>query len=308
MNAPSIKNEFSFELFSNYCKNNKLFKNLDHEERKYLYKISSLIVKKPGDIIFLSSAIEKDFYIVAAGKLELSLNSGKEKFYSKGDLFGEISVINGSPRMGKMVVTSNCKLIKFNGNNLTDERIIPAKIQLKIFKELADYVVSYLDNEYDFATEKVIRKGEGTSIEFKESTSKECKNAIIETICAFLNTNGGTILIGVKDNSEVVGVKDKNNKNANMTNKAIDSFINSVSQIIRRKVGATAASNIRYNIEDYNGKRLIRINCLPARQPAILSPGKGKDQIFFIRSGAETVRIRTIRQILEYNKKRFMLK
>lgn len=42
-------------------------------------------------------------------------------------------------------------------------------------------------------------------MEFKRAGNKLPEN-LFETICAFLNRNGGTILLGVSDNKEVVGV------------------------------------------------------------------------------------------------------
>lgn len=52
---------------------------------------------------------------------------------------------------------------------------------------------------------ELICKGEGISTEFKT-----CRNSlsrdVYETVCAFLNRHGGTILIGVKDSGEVQGI------------------------------------------------------------------------------------------------------
>ncbi len=48
----------------------------------------------------------------------------------------------------------------------------------------------------------VIKKGENQFVEFKTSFSKE----VIETVVAFSNAKGGTIVIGVDDNRKVVGV------------------------------------------------------------------------------------------------------
>jgi predicted HTH transcriptional regulator len=53
-------------------------------------------------------------------------------------------------------------------------------------------------------------KGEGENIEFKQKLNDEYK--IAKTLCAFANTNGGTILIGVKDNKMVVGVDPEEEK------------------------------------------------------------------------------------------------
>ncbi len=52
----------------------------------------------------------------------------------------------------------------------------------------------------------IISKGEGISTEFKESKNGLPKN-LFETICAFLNTKGGTIILGVSDSGKVTGIK-----------------------------------------------------------------------------------------------------
>ena len=49
----------------------------------------------------------------------------------------------------------------------------------------------------------IIDQGESHHLEFKKSTT-QIKPAF-ETICAFLNDKGGTLLIGVKDNGQIVG-------------------------------------------------------------------------------------------------------
>jgi ATP-dependent DNA helicase RecG len=51
-----------------------------------------------------------------------------------------------------------------------------------------------------------IKKGEGIKIEFKESKNKLNKD-VFDTVCAFLNRNGGEIFLGVKDNGEILGVE-----------------------------------------------------------------------------------------------------
>lgn len=51
----------------------------------------------------------------------------------------------------------------------------------------------------------IIKTGEGITTEFKEATNKLPKN-LFETVCAFLNRNGGNIFLGVSDNGKVVGV------------------------------------------------------------------------------------------------------
>ena len=52
----------------------------------------------------------------------------------------------------------------------------------------------------------VIERGEGSAVEFKRSLTKD----IGRELCAFANASGGTVLLGVSDAGEIVGVPDHN--------------------------------------------------------------------------------------------------
>ena len=52
---------------------------------------------------------------------------------------------------------------------------------------------------------KLIEQGEGISVEFKRGKN-ELPSNLFETICAFLNRNGGHILIGINDDKTIEGV------------------------------------------------------------------------------------------------------
>ncbi|MCF8371479.1 MAG: putative DNA binding domain-containing protein [Bacteroidales bacterium] len=54
----------------------------------------------------------------------------------------------------------------------------------------------------------IIGKGEDQKTEFKKC-QKQLPNSFFETVCAFLNTIGGKLLLGISDNGEITGV-DKN--------------------------------------------------------------------------------------------------
>ena len=49
---------------------------------------------------------------------------------------------------------------------------------------------------------KLIASGESQTLEFKASFSNEA----VESIAAFSNTNGGTVLLGVADNGQIPGL------------------------------------------------------------------------------------------------------
>lgn len=63
---------------------------------------------------------------------------------------------------------------------------------------------------------RLIAQGEGAKLEFEESLGIDpttgannpgITHAILKTVAGFLNTNGGTILIGVADSGEVRGIE-----------------------------------------------------------------------------------------------------
>lgn len=56
---------------------------------------------------------------------------------------------------------------------------------------------------------RLIAEKEGRLVEFKETTGQLERS--METLCAFLNGNGGTVLFGVNDNGKIIGqdVSDK---------------------------------------------------------------------------------------------------
>lgn len=60
--------------------------------------------------------------------------------------------------------------------------------------------------------EKFIKQGEGIDVEFKLSQHGVPEN-LYETICAFLNHNGGHILLGVDDNKNITGIEPTKIKN-----------------------------------------------------------------------------------------------
>lgn len=51
----------------------------------------------------------------------------------------------------------------------------------------------------------LIRGGENIRVEFKKSTNDVTKD-VYDTVCSFSNREGGIIVLGVKDNGEVLGI------------------------------------------------------------------------------------------------------
>ena len=53
---------------------------------------------------------------------------------------------------------------------------------------------------------EMIREGEGIATEFKTCRNRLSRD-VYETVCAFLNRHGGTILLGVTDSGDIQGIE-----------------------------------------------------------------------------------------------------
>lgn len=58
----------------------------------------------------------------------------------------------------------------------------------------------------DKELKQLIQTGEGYHLEFKESLDK----SLIEEVCAFANSSGGKVLLGVSDDGEIKGISTDN--------------------------------------------------------------------------------------------------
>ena len=52
---------------------------------------------------------------------------------------------------------------------------------------------------------ELIREGESLTVEFKECKNKLNKD-VFETVCSFLNRNGGSLILGIRDDGTLIGV------------------------------------------------------------------------------------------------------
>jgi len=94
---------------------------------------------------------------------------------------------------------------------------------------------------------KLIALGENETVEFKESFSE----GVIISLASFANTNGGKILIGIKDNGEIKGITN----NAPET----DAFLNKMTD----KLGI----NPSVEILETEGKKILEINIAKSSLP-----------------------------------------
>ena len=152
--------------------------------------------------------------------------------------------------------------------------------------------------------ERLIRAGENAKLEFKSSLRWNIKanrsdtaieHSILKTIVAFLNTEGGTLLIGVEDSGNILGIGIDQFPND-------DKFLLHFGNLMNDKIGKHYTDQIRWELKELSGKKILRVDCKPSSNPVFLRID-GKEE-FYIRNGPSSLQLSTS-EVLEYSRKHF---
>ena len=152
--------------------------------------------------------------------------------------------------------------------------------------------------------EKLINVGEHTKLEFKSSLrwniianriDKAIEHSALKTIAAFLNTEGGTLLIGVEDNGNILGTDVDQFPNE-------DKYLLHFTHIVSDRIGKHYVEQIRAELKEIKEKKILRVDCSPSSTPVFLKGNNGEE--FYIRSGPSSTLL-TTSEVLEYSKKHF---
>jgi Uncharacterized conserved protein len=134
----------------------------------------------------------------------------------------------------------------------------------------------------------LIEQGESETLEFKstlrwhvyaERMDKEIEHASLKTIAAFLNTDGGTLLIGVNDDGEPRGLDDDQFDSH-------DDMMLHFTNIVKERIGTSFMRFLNLSVEEMDSEAVFRIDCEPSVVPAYLD--HQSEEHFYIRTGPAT--------------------
>jgi CRP-like cAMP-binding protein len=272
-----------------FLKTVSLFRDLPDTE---IDKLQSLVIEKKctdNQVIFSENQHGKTIFIVKSGSFSLFMSGQKMADFKVGDVFGELALINDNLRSGKVVANESGILYEIEGNDLVDPAKMNPVSSLNIIRVLARQVTSYLKLQSFTSTNELIMDGETDRVEFKSSLrynrfskkfGREIEHAALKSIAAFLNSKGGTLLLGVADNSEVVGIGDDQFEND-------DKALLHLTTLINERIGNNLNQFIRSGVEEFGGKKIMRVDVMPSTLPAYLR--NNNDEYLFIRTGPATI-------------------
>jgi len=142
-------------------------------------------------------------------------------------------------------------------------------------------IAEIIDNDEDFA------------VEFKSTArwdlreagpNKAMEDAVVKTVAGFLNTDGGTLLIGVGPDRKVIGL-DHDYPRVKPPNG--DGFVNWLTTHLTNAVGHAAVMRARARISVHDGHEICRLDVGRSSRPVWATTSK-KERVFFVRMNNST--------------------
>ncbi|MEM7145366.1 MAG: response regulator [Verrucomicrobiota bacterium] len=165
--------------------------------------------------------------------------------------------------------------------------------------QLKDQTTEDLPDLSESDIQSLVAGGETDRVEFKstlrwnlhtDKSDKRMENSCLKTVAAYLNSRGGTLLVGVDDEGVALGLDKDQFANE-------DKLLLHWNALFKKHVGVEFAPFIRSDVLDLDGKRILAIQCRPSKEPVFFR--RENDEIFYIRAGNGTQQL-TPSEVLAY--------
>ncbi len=155
--------------------------------------------------------------------------------------------------------------------------------------------------------------GESQSVEYKSTArlnlrtrevDKRMGHTVIKSVCGFLNAEGGTLLIGVDDNGEVLGLYEDMRT---LSKPGRDSYELYLRQLLDANLSTPTAGLVRIRFEGDGGREICLVSVSPSAKPVFAKPLQGGGQSaseFWVRSGNATKPLLG-QDMMDYQKRRW---
>lgn len=162
---------------------------------------------------------------------------------------------------------------------------------------LASLVVKEADveKERDTTVDDLVAQGETKVQEFKSSikwdykvgnSNKEMTKEVVRTVAAFLNSDGGTLLIGVSDKGEILGIEKDLSL---MGNKGLDGFQLTFANAIKAFLGEDVGPLLKLSFAKKEQRTVAIVECPPCHRPVFVKEDSGNE--FYARSASSSQRL-----------------
>lgn len=169
--------------------------------------------------------------------------------------------------------------------------------------------IDHLKTELEKDLPSIVRRGEGPYLEFKSTLrwdmvetriNRALEGVVLKTLAGFLNSPiGGTLLIGVADNGEILGLE---KDYQTLKKPGQDGYEQAVMTLISSNLGADLCSYVHVLFHVIDNKEVCRLIISPSGRPVFLDQGNSPK--FYVRTGGGT-RDLNIKEALDYISERW---
>ena len=208
---------------------------------------------------------------------------------TKNDL-GQVRIPIPSINKQEIIITANHKLEKL------EKSIDDFKMELSLNPKSAILIQDKIDDTLKILNSlstvdyirSLIRNGESKTVEFKQTFSlnihtgikdRNIRKSSLKTIVAFLNTDGGNLLIGVDDKGNITGLSEEMAK----FHKSKDKFLLHFKNLLKDKIGEDFYPFIDYDIVNIDGMKVLFVVCKSSTSPCYYD-----EEEFFVRTNPAT--------------------
>ncbi|RPJ03653.1 MAG: hypothetical protein EHM28_14955, partial [Spirochaetaceae bacterium] len=280
-------------------------------------KAGQLDPMKPKDRYALSpEEMEPLSQIIKDLNERFGLNLGPEHLSTLGQMMDKLDKDPGLDASARVNTRENVRLAFEHKVEDAIQEIVDSNFDL--YKRITDdpsfgEAVKSLLFDQDISVnrqpEELLKQHESKTLEFKSTlrwSLKENKEdrgvtlAVLKTIAAFLNTEGGDLLIGVADDRSVIGLEPDRFENE-------DKFMLHLAQMVRNALGDRASTCIDPRIHEIQGRKICLVGCRRSPEPVYLKLKETEESDkgdFYVRSGPGSIKL-PAESAFEYIRTRF---
>ena len=178
-------------------------------------------------------------------------------------------------------------------------------------KPLTAYVNPTPPTNYKVDYSEVISRGEGKQVEFKPSLVYNFKsqayamgvlNIIAKTINGFMNSEGGTLFIGVGDSGDIQGIDYDLSLFEGDDMKKRDKLLLEMDKLIAKYFGVSRGHLIHAFIEEVGEKNVLIVEVEESSAPVVMNGWNGQSVVeqLFVRLNASTRELSSLSEAATY--------
>ena len=162
-----------------------------------------------------------------------------------------------------------------------------------IYAELKSRIDLNHQESADEEVQELILSEESDTLEFKSTlrydlrsreVNKKLEYVIAKTVAAFMNSEGGSLLIGVDDNKNILGLQDDI---STLSKPSIDGFQLHLLEVIKKYIGAGLISHIKISFPKAEDTAICQLKVSKSGKP-VFTQFEGRED-FYIRSTGSSI-------------------